>query len=174
MNQVRFKGRVGRRNLPYGTYRITARTRGRAASRPVFVVVGDGAATRNFSCGSSAASPFGSYASLLGTYSGSTSGSSSGSSGSGTPAGSDDEGSAAGTAPAGQERKAAAKPDSGVLPAVTKRLKKLPDALPRPSIPNASTSPPWIIGAGALLLLILSGLALFIYVVRFLRRPHAT
>ncbi len=142
----------------------------------MFVVVGDGAATRNFSCGSSAASPFGSYASLLGTYSGSTSGSISGSSGSGTPAGSDDEGSAAaaGAAPTGQPRKALEKPDSGVLPAVTKRLKEIPGALPTPRIPSGSTSPPWIIGAGALILLILSGLALLIYVVRFLRRPHAT
>ncbi|MDP9491854.1 MAG: hypothetical protein M3P42_06585 [Actinomycetota bacterium] len=169
-NLVRFKGRVGRRNLPYGTYRITAKTRGRAASRPIVVFVGDRAGARNFSCGSSGTAPFGTYASLLGTFSSS----SSGASGSGTAGAPGDKGSRAETAPTGQDRKAKEKPDSGVLPAVTDRLRKIPEALPRPHMPSASTSPPWIIGASALILLVLSGLALVFYVVRFLRRPHTT
>jgi hypothetical protein len=162
-NLVRFKGRVGRRELPYGTYRITAKTRGRPTSRPIVVFVGDRAGARNFDCGSSGSAPFGSYASLLGTFS----------SGSGSAEASGDKGSAAEAAPAGQDRKAKEK-DSGVLPAVTNRLRKLPEAIPMPHMPSASTSPPWIIGASALILLILSGLALAFYVVRFLRRPHTT
>ena len=153
VNHVRFTGRVGHRDLPYGTYRITARTRGRAASRPVVVFVGDSAGARDFACGSGSG-PFRTYASVLGTFSSSSSG------GSGLAEAPGDKGSVAQTAPTGQ-------PDSGVLPAVTNRLRKLPEALP-----SASVSPPWIIGASALILLIFSGLALFFYVVRFLRRPH--
>ncbi|MDP9491819.1 MAG: hypothetical protein M3P42_06410, partial [Actinomycetota bacterium] len=93
---------------------------------------------------------------------------------SGTAGAAGDKGSAAKTAPTGQDRKAKEKSDSGVLPAVTDRLSKIPEALPRPHMPSASTSPPWIIGASALILLVLSGLALVFYVVRFLRRPHTT
>jgi hypothetical protein len=167
-NLVRFKGRIGRRELPNGTYRITAKTRGRPMSRPIVVFVGDRAGARNFACGSSGSSPFGTYASLLGTFSGSSS------TGSGTAGAAGDKGSGAKTAATGQNRKAKEEPDSGVLPAVTDRLRKIPEALPTPHIPSASASPPWIIGATALILLILSGLALVFYVVRFLRRPHTT
>jgi hypothetical protein len=167
-NLVRFKGRVGRRNLPYGTYRITAKTRGRAASRPIVVFVGDRAGSRQFDCRSSGSSSFRSYASLLGTFSASGNGTS----GSGSAEASGNKG--AESPVKGQDRKAKEKPDSGVLPAVTNRLRKIPEALPRPHLPSASTSPPWIIGAAALILLILSGLALVLYVLRFLRRPHTT
>jgi hypothetical protein len=63
---------------------------------------------------------------------------------------------------------------SGVLPAVTDGLSKIPEALPELQVPSDSSSPSSIIGLGALLLLALSGLALLLYVVRFLRGPHTT
>jgi hypothetical protein len=65
-------------------------------------------------------------------------------------------------------------PESGVLPAVTDRLRKLPESVPKPQVPDAPPSPPWILGAAALLLLVSSSLVLLLYVVRFLRRPRAT
>ena len=166
VNHVRFRGRVGRRNLPYGKYRITARTRGSAPSRAIVVVVGDRAASEGFACGASRPSSD-AFASIFGTFS------------NGEPGGSNAESSRAGTetareAPAGKRDKAKDKPDSGVLPAVTKRLKKIPEALPRPSIPGASASPPWILGVGALALLALSALALLVYVLRYFRRFRTT
>jgi hypothetical protein len=66
------------------------------------------------------------------------------------------------------------RPESGVLPAVTDRLRKLPESVPKPQVPDAPPSPPLILGAAALLLLAVSSLALLVYVVRFLRRPRAT
>jgi hypothetical protein len=65
-------------------------------------------------------------------------------------------------------------PESGVLPAVTDRLRKLPESVPKPRVPHAPPSPPWFVGAAALLLLVVSSLVLLLYVVRFLRRPRAT
>ena len=67
VNHVRFTGRVGRRNLPYGTYRVTARTPGRAPSRPVLVAVGERRVTNGFACGASA--PADPFAEILGTFS---------------------------------------------------------------------------------------------------------
>jgi hypothetical protein len=162
VNHVRFRGRVGRRNLPYGKYRITARTRGRAPSRAIVVVVGERAAAEAFACNPSRPSSD-AFASVFGTFSSGGSGrAAAGASGMGKD-----------TA-AGKRQEAKDKPDSGVLPAVTKRLKKLPDALPKPSIPGASASPPWILGIGALALLALSALALLVYVLRYLRRFRTT
>jgi hypothetical protein len=85
-------------------------------------------------------------------------------------AGSDDSAASGGRAPAAG-RKADDGDASGVLPAVTDRLKELPEALPKPRLPAASGSPSSILGIGALILLALSGLALVVYVVRFIRRP---
>ena len=45
-NRLRFTGRIGRRRLEPGTYRLVARTGGGRPSRPVALVVGDGPATR--------------------------------------------------------------------------------------------------------------------------------
>ncbi|HEX7254752.1 MAG TPA: hypothetical protein VF236_02385 [Gaiellaceae bacterium] len=159
VNHVRFAGRVGRRTLPHGTYRITARTRGRAPSRPVVVVLGERSGD-GFVCPTREAAPE-VFASLLGAFASGE--------GDGGTAGAARSGSAGG--PASADRR---KEDTGVLPAVTERLRRIPDALPRPDVPVASGSPHWLFGAAALILLALSALALLVYVVRFMRRPHAT
>jgi outer membrane biosynthesis protein TonB len=166
VNHIRFRGRVGRRDLPYGKYRITARTRGRAPSRGVVVVVGDRAATEGFACNAGRPSAD-AFASIFGTFD-------NGESGEGGAAAGGVGTESAREAAAGKRQKAKEKPDSGVLPAVTKRLKKIPEALPKPSIPGASASPPWILGVGALALLGLSALALLVYVLRYLRRFRTT
>ena len=90
--------------------------------------------------------------------------------------GSDSPGTPGGTAGAAPAQKQAAKPKKrggGVLPAVSNPIRQLPGALPRPSIPTAS-SPHRVIGLAAVVLLILSGLALVLYVLRFIRGLHAT
>ena len=75
--------------------------------------------------------------------------------------------------PRGEPRKSQENPSSGVLRAVKEQLlRKIPDALPKLQPPSDPSSPSPIIGLGALLLLALSALALVLYVVRFLRRPH--
>ena len=67
VNHVRFTGRVGRRSLPYGTYRVTATTRGRAPSKPVLVAVGERRVTNGFACAASA--PADPFQEILGTFS---------------------------------------------------------------------------------------------------------
>lgn len=155
VNRVRFTGRVGRRTLPAGTYRITARTRGRAPSRPIVVQVGDEATRDRFACSPAAVV----IASILDTV--------------GYGNGPDGGGKA--TDGAAVPKPARKREDSsGVLPAVANRLRELPDALPRPSIPAGTDSPQRLIGLAALALLIFAGLALVVYVLRFLRGPDAT
>lgn len=161
INHVRFTGRVGRRELPYGTYRVTARTPGRAPSRPVLVAVGERRVTNGFACASGA--PADPFAEILGTFS---NGSASG------PSGAAQEGSAGSSGAGG--RKAQTKRDSGVLPAISERLRKVPEALPKLAVPGASDGPSALLGIGALILLVLSGVALVLYFVRFLRGPHTT
>jgi hypothetical protein len=158
VNHVRFTGRVGRRELPSGTYRVTARTRGSRPSRPVLVPVGARRVTNGFACGARAANdPF---EQILATY-----GDGSGSNGA-------ESADPAASGVAGR-RKTRTKDDSGVLTAVGKRLRTLPEALPKLGVPSAG-SPNWILGVVALLVLLLSGLGLVVYVVRFVRRPRAT
>ncbi len=176
VNHVRFTGRLGRRNLPYGTYRITARTSGRKPSRAVVVVLGDRGGASGFTCGA-AGSQASIFQSVVGTFSNGTTGNGGGDIGGGSAAAGASASAAGGTGtratgaiPDGK----AEKRDSGVLPAVSEKLGEIPEALPRPSIPEASASPHWIIGAGALLLLALSALALLVYVIRFIRKPHTT
>ena len=72
------------------------------------------------------------------------------------------------------EKKASTKRDSGVLPAVSEGLRKVPEALPKLVVPGASDGPSSLLGIGALILLVLSGVALVLYVVRFVRRPRIT
>jgi hypothetical protein len=157
VNHVRFTGRVGRRELPDGTYRVTARTRGSAPSRPVLVGIGQ-RPTNGFACDAGAATdPF---EQILATF-----GNSSGSAGTAS-----DDPVASGVA---GRRKTRTNGKSGVLPAVGERLRTLPEALPGLAVPAAG-SPNWILGIMALLVLLLSGLALVLYFVRFVRRPHAT
>ena len=161
VNHVRFTGKVGRRELPDGTYRVTARTRGSAPSRPVLVGIGQ-RPTQRFACGAGAATattdPFEQIFSTYGNGAGSA----------GT----------AGEVPiasgvAGRRKTRTNGDSSGVLPAVGERLRTLPEALPGLAVPAAG-SPNWILGIMALLVLFLSGTALVLYFVRFVRRTHAT
>ncbi len=154
---MRFTGRVGRRTLRPGAYRLTARTRAGAAARPVVVEIEPTAPRRSFACGTSADRRAEPFASLLETFSGPPADS---------PPASNPEGPPAEPAPTGKE------PDSGVLPAIRDRL-NVPEAFPELVTPASSPSPSWIIGAGAFALLGLSALALLLYVIRFVRRPHA-
>lgn len=158
VNHVRFAGRVGRRELPSGTYRVTARTRGGRPSRPVLVAVGERRVTNGFACGAAPATdPFEEIFATFGNGSGSAGAES------GDPAASGVAG----------RRSARTKGDSGVLSAVGKRLRTLPEALSELAVPSAS-SPSRILGIAALLVLLLSGLGLVVYFIRFVRRPRAT
>jgi hypothetical protein len=157
-NHVRFTGRVGRRELPFGTYRVTARTRGGRPSRPVLVAVGERRVTNGFVCGAAPATdPF---EEIFATYG----------NGSGTAEAESGDPAASGVA---GRRKTRTRGDSGVLPAVGKRLRTIPEALPELAVPSAG-SPSAILGIAALFVLLLSGLGLLVYVVRFVRRPSAT
>jgi hypothetical protein len=157
VNHIRFTGKVGRRELPYGTYRVTARTRGSAPSRPVLVGIGQ-RPTNGFACDAGAATdPF---EEIFATYG----------NGSGSAGTASDDPVRSGVA---GRRKTRTNGDSGVLPAVGERLRTLPEALPGLAVPSAG-SPNWILGIMALLILLLSGLALVLYFVRFVRRPHTT
>jgi hypothetical protein len=160
-NRVRFTGRVGRRTLGPGAYRITARTRTSAATRPVVVVIEPGARSA-FRCGESGTAGPEIFASLSGGFTSS-----------GAEPGTAAK-SAAGSSPPRKTGDSQDDAGSGVLPAVKDGLSKIPEALPNLQIPSDSSSPSSIIGLGALLLLALSGLALLLYVVRFLRGPHTT
>lgn len=154
VNHVRFTGRVGRRHLPFGIYRVTARTRGGAPSRPVLVAVGERRVTNGFACASRA--PADPFAEILGTF---------GDSSPSTRA----EPRKSATSAAGEKER-----DSGVLPAVSERLRRVPEALPELAVPGGSDGPSSLLGFGALILLVLSGLALVLYFVRFLRGAHTT
>jgi hypothetical protein len=150
VNNVRFTGRIGRRTLQRGTYRITARTRGRTPSRPIAVRVGGQQLRGAFTCGRPKTTPDEDFAAIVGTFSNGES---------------EPIAGRKATPPA----KRAKREDGGrgVLPAVSGRLK---DALPSPRMPEATTSPARILGLGALLLLVVSGLALVVYFVRYFRR----
>jgi hypothetical protein len=149
VNNVRFTGRIGRRTLPRGTYRITARTRGRAPSRPIAVRVGREQRRGAFTCAAARTTPDEDFTTIVGTFS----------NGENTPT--------AGPEAAPPAKRAKEDDDRGVLPAVSDRLK---DALPSPRIAEATTSPARILGLGALILLVVSGIALVAYFVRYFRR----
>jgi hypothetical protein len=151
VNNVRFKGRIGRRTLPAGTYVITARSRDRTAVRRLVVVLlprRGSARVEHLRCEAQteqvAAVP-----------------------------GADN----ASPPPAAQPGK---KTESGVLPAVERKLRSVPQLLPsipKPPMPSvAGTEPgsgPWFVGMVALALLALSGLGLVVYVLHFIRKPHS-
>jgi hypothetical protein len=163
VNHFDFTGRVGRRELSSGAYRVSVTTGGRPASRSVVVVVGDGARSSRFEC-HSPRPPASMFVSMLEVFA----------IGGGTPgaglAGWDGDAQAAARNPS----LAGDGPESGVLPAVTDRLRRLPEDVPKPQVPGARPSPPWILGTAALLVLALSSLVPLVYVLRFLRRPRAT
>jgi hypothetical protein len=145
-NLLQFTGKIGKRRLAPGTYRIVARTRTGAASRPILVVVGGGPVERP-SClqsGAGAAPLFDELAASFG---------------------------------AGASRPPSTRDSSksgGVLPAIGRTIRELPEALPRPPVGRVSDPaglPTWI---GLLLpLAALGGYALIVYVVRYLRRLSA-
>jgi hypothetical protein len=157
VNHVRFTGKVGRRELPFGTYRVTAKTRGGRPSRPVLVAVGERRATNGFACG--AAPETDPFEEIFATY------------GNGSASSGAESSDPAASGVAGR-RKTRTKGDSGVLPAVGKRLRTLPESLPELTMPSAR-SPSEVLGIAALLVLLLSGLGLVMYLIRF-RRPRAT
>lgn len=144
-NRLRFTGRIGRRNLPLGTYRIVARTRAGAAA-PLVVVVGNGpvepptCSTRETRPGGD--SMFDELATAFAVG------------GPGSPS----------------TRRDAS---GGVLPEVKKKIRQLPGALAKPPARGFSDSlpSPALLIAIALALLALSGGAAITYVVRYLRRP---
>jgi hypothetical protein len=80
--------------------------------------------------------------------------------------------------PAAKETARSAKKESrGVLPAITRKIRQLPKAvppIPMPSMPReAADAPPAALGLLALALLALSAVAIVAYVIRFLRGPRA-
>jgi hypothetical protein len=155
-NRVRFTGRVGRKTLKPGTYRVKARpaTRPRHARR-VTVIVGSGP-REALDCSASARYGFLGAAAYLGQGDG-------------------DDSTATPTNGAASADKNEGAKSRGVLPAITRKIRQLPRALPplpRPSMPSDTGSPPMILGIAALALLALALLALFVYVIRFLRGPQ--
>jgi hypothetical protein len=149
-NRLRFTGRIGRRQLEPGTYRISARTRAGATARPILVVVGSGPVERPV-C-------------------------SSGAPGGAAPAVFDQLAVAFEVgAPAAQpSTRRDDKKSGGVLPAIRKRIQELPEALPSVKPPVGGVSDPaglptWLLGL-LLPLAALGGLALIVYVVRYIRR----
>jgi hypothetical protein len=141
-NQLRFTGRIGRRRLTTGTYRITARTRGGAATRPVVVVVGSGPVERPVctrrEARAGAASMFEPLATAF---------------------------DLGGPSPSSTRRDDAF---GGVLPELKKKVRQLPK-LPVGGFSESGDLPVRLIALG---LLALSGLALIVYAVRYLRRPR--
>jgi hypothetical protein len=120
----------------------------------VLVAVGERRVTNRFACGPQAATDpfeFATYESVPGSASAKS-----------------DTPTASGVAGRRKSRS-----NEGVVPAVGKRLKTLPEALPKLALPSAG-SPSSILGIAALLLLLLSGLGLVLYVVRYVRHPPAT
>lgn len=144
VNYIRFTGRIGRRELPFGTYRITARTRSQAAGMPVLVAVGERRGTNGFACTAGATTdPFNA---ILATY------------GSGATGTASETSASSGVAGVRKTRKR-----GGVLPAVGRGLWKVPEALPELVVLSPG-SPSRILGFGALFLLLTSGLALVLYI----------
>jgi hypothetical protein len=154
-NRVRFKGRVGRRTLAPGTYALTARPAGRGQrTRPVVVTVGTGSPQELVCSGTAEGNFFGTAPFFDG-----------------------DESSTATAAATTDGDATPGKRDRGVLPAISRKIRELPKAIPtpaipRPGVPGDTGSPPMILGLAALALLALSGLLIIAYVIRFLRGPH--
>lgn len=166
-NRVRFTGRVGRRTLGPGTYRVTARPVNRPRqARRVVVIIGDGPRGR-LDCSGTNGFAFLGAAAFFGEGGSST--------GSAAVAGAGAK-TAAKLAPRTNRKE---KESPGVLPAIRKKIRQVPEAIPtppipRPSVPGGDGSPPAFLGLAALALLALSALAIIAYVIRFIRRPHAT
>jgi hypothetical protein len=165
-NRIAFTGRLRRRTLGPGAYRITARTRAGTAARPVVVLIEPTRAERSFSCGGSSRGGSDPFASLVATFTNAERGSA-------RPAAAAPEGPSNGAA-ADRTQERTQAPDTGLLPAVKGRLRSIPEILPGVQTPESSSSPSAIVGVGVLLLLALSALGLLLYVIRFLRRSYIT
>jgi hypothetical protein len=67
------------------------------------------------------------------------------------------------------------KESQGVLPAIRRKIRALPDAFPRPPLPRTpmagADGSPVVLGFAALALLALSALVILVYVIRFIRGP---
>jgi hypothetical protein len=164
-NRVGFTGRLRRRTLGPGAYRITAKTRAGTAARPVVVLIEPTRAERSFACGGSSNGGADLFASLVATFT-NAEGGSPGPEAAPTPA--------EGTSNGATGHRTQKSPDTGLLPAVKGRLRSIPEILPGIQTPDSSSSPPGIVGVGVLVLLALSALGLLLYVIRFLRRPYIT
>jgi hypothetical protein len=154
VNRVRFKGRVGRRTFEPGTYTLTAHPRGREQPTHRVVVMIGTQPREKFDCGAGGAFTF--AAAMPFTSAGG--------------------GGGARTEKGTPKPQASTKKDEssrGVLPAIRSKLRDIPEAIPRPSLPrDAADTPPMILGLLALGLLALSAIAIVAYVIRFLRGPH--
>ena len=141
-NQVRFTGRIGRRRLAAGTYRIVART-GAKASRPIVVVVGNGPVERAVCARRQSAVDL-SFEQLATTF---------------------DIASPAPPSPRSER-------SGGVLPAIQKTLEDLPEALPRPparAVSDPDGLPAWLFGL-VLPFAVLGAIAAVVQVARYVRR----
>jgi hypothetical protein len=144
-NRVPFTGRVGRRTLEPGTYTVTARPIGRPRqAHRVTVIVGSGR-RQALDCSRSARYGFLGTAAFLGEGGGDETAATSTNSAAPAP----------GTNEAEKSR--------GVLPAITRRIRELPRALPplpQPSMPRNTGSPLAILAIAALALLAVALLTL--------------
>jgi hypothetical protein len=144
-NHLRFTGRIGGRRLAPGTYRIDASTRHGAAARPIVIVVGSDPVEKLVCSRREAPAVFEKLAAAF---------------------------EVAAPAPPSTRRNAT---PGGVLPAIGKKIRELPKALPRPPIGDLSAStrlPTWLLGLGVALVAF-AGLALIGNVIRYLRRRYA-
>jgi hypothetical protein len=143
-----------------GTYRVTARPAGQPyeAGR-IVLIVGNGP-REQLNCSSAPSYVFLGTVAFFGEGGGSA------------LTGSTTAGKAGGLA-ARRTKKEKENESSGVLPAITKKVSELPKALPPlPQPRDVADSPSAILGILALGLLSLSGLAIVLYIIRFLRGPH--
>jgi hypothetical protein len=155
VNRVRFKGRVGRRTLGPGTYELAAHPAGQEQrTRRTVVMIGTQPRDR-FDCSEPAAAEL-FFAGAL-------------------PFAADADSTAikraTRQAPATKKRDRS----RGVLPAIRRKIREIPDAIaiPRPPTPrDVADSPPSVLGLLALALLALSAVAILAYVIRFLRGPN--
>ncbi len=152
-NRLRFTGKIGRRRLEPGTYRIVARPRKGRASRSIAVVVGDGPVTGT-ACAARADSAAASA--IFGTLT-----------------------SAFGGALPGSDSATRSTKRSGVLPAIRQRVQQLPseepEALPKAPIGGISDPqglPTWLLGL-AIPLAGLLGIVLGASALGYLRRRSA-
>jgi hypothetical protein len=158
-NRIRFTGRVGRTMLGPGTYRVTARPAGRPReAHRVVLIIGNGP-REQLNCSSVFSFAFLGTAAFFGE-------------GGGSAAAASTKASNAGGVAARTTKTEKGNESGGVLPAIKKKVLELPEALPKLPLPrDVADSPPAILGILALGLLALSGLAILLYIFRFLREP---